>query len=129
VVQTPSEEAAWCAGLIDGEGSIGVYNGRLMLRCQMTDEPTIRALQARLGGTVRRQDRRPPRGASWMWFCRSRDLMEALKRMRPHMVTKAVEFDTAIKLLTNPLLGLAELDGLHATLKERKQRKRVRAPR
>lgn len=118
------EQDAWCAGLIDGEGSIGIYGGKIMLRVVMTDEHTIRTLQARLGGPVRRWERAAPRMTVWRWYCRSRDLLAVLKRLRPYLVTKAVEADAAIRLLTNPLVGLEEHEGIVQTLGARKQHQR-----
>jgi hypothetical protein len=118
---------AWCAGLFDGEGSIGIYRVherlRVSLRLAMTDEATVRHFRRVIGfGTVRRYERPAPRQPAWYWFSGRRcDVLSVLGRLRPFLITKASQADMALRFLRDPGLTRhdeATLAGLVATAKK-----------
>ena len=86
-------DIAWAAGLIDGEGSVKLYRGRIWLRVVMTDLPTIERLRLILGGTVHNHAYRPPRKRAWCWYCRSSEVEATLRKIRLFSVAKAAEID------------------------------------
>lgn len=108
----------WCAGLLDGEGSIGIYGDVVMVRIVMTHEATIRKVHEVLGvGTVRRWKPRPPRRPAWRWFAGGRrETAVVLARLRPYLVTKAAEADLALRFLRDAGLSSLDRKGLAAAV-------------
>jgi len=83
-VTTDPALLGWCAGLIDGEGSIGIYGQVVTLRIVMTDEPTLRRVRALLGGTMQRHADRLRRRPSWYWLAGGHRATQAiLLALRP----------------------------------------------
>lgn len=65
-----SDEAAWAAGIFEGEGSIYYYKAknRWTLQVQMTDEDVVRRLQEVLGcGSVTGPHFRKDWKPTWSW--------------------------------------------------------------
>lgn len=111
-------EAAWLAGIIDGEGCITItrqkpgsggrknWSYRLYLKVTMGDEATIRRILAIAGcGTVTVQKPKPGKGwnIAFTWWASSREALSILARTRPHLVTKSQEADIAAEWGRLPL--------------------------
>lgn len=122
----------WCAGLFDGEGSIGIYNQRsksryyLALRLAMTDERAVRRFRELIGlGTLEWQAARGHRLQSWSWFSSRRsDVAAILGTLLPHLVVKEKEVRLALRFLA------ADVDqhpGLWAAMRSCKTRHRTAA--
>jgi hypothetical protein len=127
------EQLAWCAGLIDGEGSIGLnyesYNvARLhvRLRCQMTSLSAIERLREVLGaGTVTKQVRKPPRQPAYAWYLQQPTAaIRVLEQLLPHLVVKRYEAQIALAFLKNPHLSREQKHVLHEECTRFKQRPR-----
>jgi hypothetical protein len=100
----------WCAGLLDGEGSIGIYGGNVQVRIVMTHEATIRRVHEVLGvGRIRRWRPRGIRRAAWRWYAGgSRSAHAVLTALRPLLVTKAAEADLALRFLRDQGLSAGD---------------------
>jgi len=101
---------AWAAGLIDGEGSIGFYGGRIHLRVVMTDEEPIRKLaQVFPESTVTWQGPRGHRKAAVKWYCRRRALGAVLGAILPHLTVKRSAAIRALRQLEiSPARGVCK---------------------
>lgn len=117
-------EIGWIAGLVDGEGCVGLMKVtgplRLVLRITMTDRRAPDRLQALVGGTVQPSTARPPRQPAWCWYCRQRDLPGLLRILLPHLVVKREEVEAALEYFRSPLSTPAELDRIRQTLRQHK---------
>lgn len=105
--QTSSAQMAWfgwAAGIIDGEGCIHLARpcGRsklwdLQVIVVNTNRPMLEKLSQLFGGNISRpradDTKRKP---VYRWYVRGDGAVEALKRMRPWLVTKAAQADVAI---------------------------------
>jgi len=104
-LETVREVRAWAAGLIDGEGSIGIYqhtirprpSWALQVTVGMTHRPTIERLHAMFGGYMRGVNRRSPRRRLWFWQVSSATAVRVVRLVRPWLVTKAEEADLALR--------------------------------
>ena len=83
-------EAAYIAGLIDGEGSIiRTKKGGLNFSVGMTNEEVIRFLTDHVGGSMRAVRLLPNRKQVWTWKMSKRRACEALlARIRPYLIVK-----------------------------------------
>lgn len=120
-------DLAWAAGLIDGEGHIGVGRwqpkyvgvrgkraGKLppcthMVRVsvEMTHEPTVRRLSEIFGGTVTTRQRQSRSGVglygrTWSWRVASRPVEPVLRALLPFLVTKRAEAEIALEIFDIP---------------------------
>ena len=96
---------AYFAGLIDGEGTIGVYafaSGmiRPIIKVDMTCEKTVKALHEHFGGYfgVKKIEAKTNRKQQWHWevtFLRAKAVCE---RIRPYLITKADNADAVLAL-------------------------------
>lgn len=93
---------AYFAGLIDGEGSIGLMRKggglRQRVKVNMTHEETVLALQRHFQiGTVRPRKRgKPHHKDQWVWTVYYYDARAVLTRILPFLITKR---DDAEKVL------------------------------
>lgn len=80
-------EAAWVAGLFEGEGSISFKaTSTVTLGLSSTDEDVITKLQSIVGGTIYHYTNRPERKPVWTWYLGERDkVAELLTAMLPHL--------------------------------------------
>ena len=97
---------AYFAGLIDGEGCIGLYRRsdkktdqyRAFIEVKMTCEQTVRALCSHFG--VGQFTYRPPQRegwkAQWRWRVTDAAARSVAVRISPHMITKKFEVDALI---------------------------------
>jgi hypothetical protein len=95
---------AYFAGLMDGEAYIGLPSKgrsgikRPTVRVNMTCEKTVRLLHQRLGG--RFATRKVPKGnkPQWEWRCTCGQAANALRAVRPYLITKADAADEILQL-------------------------------
>lgn len=97
-IAQPSDE--YFAGLIDGEGWIGMVRMKTVIQVQMTHEATVAALHNRYGGSF---VRRPPASARhkmvWRWEISGRTARRVLIAIRPFVITKKDDLEQAIRHL------------------------------
>jgi hypothetical protein len=86
-------EAAYAAGILDGEGSISltrVHKDRYpspQVSVASTDRELLEWLQARFGGSiVRKRTYKPHHSQSYDWKVTDRKALRVLKRVRPFLV-------------------------------------------
>lgn len=99
----PDAFAAWAAGLIDGDGSIGiaVMQGRYYTERVTVGQPTeghgaLLVLAEEFGGNVseRRREGRPP---FFHWSVHGPRANNLLRHVRPHLVQKAEQADVVLR--------------------------------
>lgn len=99
---TSETDYAWAAGIIDGEGHIGMtrckpgvnrratigYQIRISVR--MTHEPTVKKLRFLFGGTLNRVPSRNPQKhkESYAWYVGDLKTVEVLEKILPYLITK-----------------------------------------
>jgi len=91
---------AYFAGLIDGEGTVGIYKFssgaiRPIVKVNMTCEKTIIALHQHFGGYmgVQKIESIPNRKPQWHWEVTFKKAVEVCKSIRPYLITKASNAD------------------------------------
>lgn len=108
-MKIPTElESAWLAGLIDGEGFVGLsylkkkddpiryYVPRI--KVHMTHEETIRKL-GEFCGNVYENKAQKNCNQAWAWECGSADTLTILKLIQPFSVTKKRNIDLLIRFI------------------------------
>jgi len=121
-------ELGWVAGLIDGEGCLGIVNLqqlpiRFMLRVVMTDRRGPDRLKWLLGGTVRCQLKKAPRQPAWCWTCRQRTLVPLLKAVVSHLFIKCDEAAAVLQHLDAPLPTWEDAERLRRAMSLRKTKR------
>lgn len=110
--QITDTQAAWLAGIIDGEGCIAVMRQVradrpsvrywITLRISMVHYPTLENIQqitglskvhARKGSKPRQPNERQP----WYWNVASREAAAVLTRVLPFLVTKRIEAELTLE--------------------------------
>ncbi len=84
------EDKAYAAGLIDGEGTIGITkrDGPFISMSSTTPELTDK-MQSLFGGNITpRQPRQPTHKLAWVWQLRGRKALNALQLMGPYLLEK-----------------------------------------
>jgi len=106
-------DAAYIAGLFDGEGSVDfakrkekkrgkIYTvQRILMRIEMTDEPVLRWVHKKLGvGTVRKRNRSPSVKAHWkdrwIYSVRFREALYVCKILWPYAQVKLHKIEQII---------------------------------
>ena len=102
-------DAAYIAGLFDGEGSVDFkrrrekrgYVQNILMRIEMTDESVLNWVHETLGvGTVRKRNRSPSRKAhwkdAWVYSIRFRDALYVCKILWPYAQTKLHKIEQII---------------------------------
>ena len=102
-------EAAYIAGLFDGEGSIDFKKRKtkrgneqsILMRIEMTDESVLNWVQETLGvGTVRKRNRSPsikPHWKDrWVYSVRFRDALYVCKLLWPYAIVKLHKIEQII---------------------------------
>lgn len=106
---------AYFAGLIDGEGNIGVYQHnnapyppkvRPVIKVDMTCEKTVRALHAYFGGYCGPKKTRTRDRPQWRWEVTFQRAQDVAKAIRPYLITKADAADAVIAVVPRPHLRL-----------------------
>lgn len=102
---------AYCAGILDGEGSIGVQiakpnktrktnSYRVRVRVAMCDIGAITLLQELFGGSIKtRQPKNLRHRMSYDWIVRSLRAKDALTEMLPYLIIKRERAQIAIELI------------------------------
>lgn len=109
VKQMSATEAAYLAGLIDGEGSIIAVKrnqkGRITWRLQVASTTPVLlewciAITG-VGSIVKRKSTNPKHADSQWWQCYSWNAIEVLKRIMPYMILKKNKAQQAVNELSN----------------------------
>lgn len=99
MTQEEREQYAWLAGIIDGEGCIGIHRYRqargkgtgyqLRLTVGMTSKETIEQIKdlTRIG-TISAWQGKPPRKLKYTWTGNEQEAAGILRRCMPFLVTK-----------------------------------------
>ena len=120
-------QAAWAAGLIDGEGCISLIHHpaahfkkavsdryHLVLKVTMCCKKAVTFLHL-LFDTGSFSSRKPKKGErvseSFTWLCNARQAQQVLPIIRPYLVTKAAEADVALEFLALPLAARGGANG------------------
>jgi hypothetical protein len=127
-------DAAWLAGLIDGEGCISVVRQVrpdrpsvrywIQLRLQMTHFPTLERVQELTGiGKVHpRKSHVPEIGKQpWYWNVASREAADVLKAVLPYLVTKRIEAELAMEFWLLPRTFFPKGGAIPVTQAERER--------
>ena len=108
-------DAAWLAGIIDGEGCITItrqapgtdrrknWSYRLYVKVTMGHEPTVRRIATLVGCGAVTTWKPLKHNRSWTWWAASREALAVLTRIRPYLITKAEEADIAAEWGRLPL--------------------------
>jgi hypothetical protein len=94
-------DAAWAAGLFEGEGSIVLCNGRVRLQLRMCDDEPVRRLPKILGGRVYGPYENSSRDGHVrqpfvMWVAAGPEARYAFAAMRPWLSRRRVERYSAL---------------------------------
>lgn len=114
-INSGSHDLAWLAGIIDGEGCIGLYSGGngdgkshyLRLTVVNTDQPMLERAKAITGtGTIRvsRLTADKQRRQTWIWECNSGNAARVLSSVYPFLVTKQRQAQMALEFYHGPRL-------------------------
>jgi len=107
----PPLTAAYVAGLIDGEGCIGItvnnrrtkptYQARIDVGMSEKALPLLEALRRQYGGSLSKtRESTSAWGAAWRWALTSRaETTPFLRAIKPHLMLKAEQADLALRLL------------------------------
>lgn len=93
---------AYAAGIIDGEGSIGIYrnshNGQYQLRItvEMTKDEAIELLVGLFGGRLYTKPEKGNEKAKTSWLIFNSAAADAITELRPFLRVKAAQADTAL---------------------------------
>jgi hypothetical protein len=112
-------DAAYIAGLFDGEGSVDFARRKekrgnvqsILMRIEMTDENVLNWVHETLGvGTVRKRNRSPSRKAhwkdAWVYSVRFRDALHVCKILWPHAIVKLHKIEQIIDHYEPDIQGL-----------------------
>lgn len=99
------QDAAYIAGIIDGEGCIGIYGSHLGVHLSLTvivvstHRPLVEWLHGVTGiGHLRTDPPPKPRHRqSWRWTIRSKAAAGLLRSIRPRLIVKALQADFAVE--------------------------------
>lgn len=103
------EQSAYIAGMIDGEGSVGVwretrrgnksgYRYKGVVEVYNTDTRVLHFLKDVCGGYIAKKRKASKKNkASWKWACTQTKISELLKQVRPYMILKGEQADIVLK--------------------------------
>jgi len=125
---------AWCVGVFDCRGTIGMSRARsgrykMMVRAEGTCREKIERLQLILGkgtGTVRQCGPRPGKQPSWIWYCETSEQVRILRLMEPHLEEKRHDARLALEFLENHDLTSTQQDSIYQALQRSKPKLRNR---
>ena len=99
---------AYLGGMIDGEGSIGLYlrhaqSLRLRVQVANTNRDLLTWFQLHFGGIVSRGGQRhnPQHKALYMWFCDGENAVEIIRVVEPYLVIKGAQANLALEAWAN----------------------------
>jgi len=91
---TTTEKLAYCAGLVDGEGCVGMYlnshNGNYQLRIsvEMGDREGLKILDELFPGKWYYRPPLKPRREKWTWMLFNANAYKALIKLEPYLAIK-----------------------------------------
>ena len=94
---------AYAAGLIDGEGCIGLYhnshNGNYQLRItvEMVDKSGMEIISNLFKGKWYYKKAKKPRRARQIWMAFNRNAEDALQQLFPYLIVKRTQAELALK--------------------------------
>ena len=112
-VKITEQEWAYAAGMIDGDGHIGVWRQTPREECRWatpryyvdvdvvnTCYPLMEWLQSHFGGTIRGRKTISDRHTkSWHWRLPKSLILEFLQGIRPYLIVKTAQADLALQFL------------------------------
>src|SRR5690242_2978680 len=100
-----SEIHAYFAGLIDGEGNIGLHKRgpkrpnwlRPVIKVKMTDKSVVTALSETYGGKVNeRPPGKPHHKTQWLWKVENKTAKDTLDKIYPYLRVKRADADNLL---------------------------------
>jgi hypothetical protein len=119
---------SYLAGIIDGEGCIGVYKNRsngnhqLRITVEMVEEHALILLHEVFGGKCYRKKAKRPRRARRLWMVFNSQAASALIELRPYLQVKRKHADVALEANWIPSTRFVSL-----SIEENETRTRVNA--
>ena len=104
----PKDRLGWCAGFIDGDGSISILKNvgsrrghTVVIRVAVTSEAAAQELRRTFGtGIIRSYTRPPPRKRYWRWYVgKTADVQRVLSLLHPYLVVKQREAELALRFI------------------------------
>ena len=95
---------AYFAGLMDGEGNIGIYPQgkskrlRPCVKLNMTDKETVVAVAEFFGGNVSSKKVANGNKPQWHWSVTYKKASKIIRLLRPYLITKAAAADYVLSL-------------------------------
>lgn len=111
---------AWCAGIVDGEGSIFLEKAknrkqyRPSVTVVNTDYRILLRLKDILGGGIllaKRRKVRPNRLTCWSWYSKGKSAVDVLEKIIPYLVSKREKAE--IVLLYARTVGIKPIDNAY----------------
>jgi len=96
-----SDILQWVGGHLDGDGSIGIYDGRLrvMVQKSVKAQKVVDRLQHFFGGSViRNPSKHPTREDRVQWVLRAKKAQDFAAIIAPYTITKRPQFAAVAKL-------------------------------
>ena len=99
-------DAAWSAGLFDGEGCVGVYyygpTLGLTVQFGMTDLEPLEKLCTLWGGSIHKLGCRSTGAQVWHWTVRGKPALAMLEQMLPYLTNKREQARVALEYPPSP---------------------------
>lgn len=103
-------QAAYLAGIIDGEGTIGIYGNNpsnpgsyhVVLIINNTSEPLLDTLKGWIGGSKTRTGGGPPdpmHAQNWQLVLWQHRAAQVIRQCRPYLIIKAAQADLALEFI------------------------------
>lgn len=95
-------DAAYLAGIIDGEGSVILYKRREVVAVMLTVSNTAKQLldwiadKTGVGAVCSQYKETEKRKATWFWRCNADAAESVLQQIRPYLVLKSAQADLAL---------------------------------
>lgn len=83
-----SEDIAWAAGILEGEGTFHAKGNSPRVFCEMTDEDVLIKLQSIFGGTITKQKLRNNWKQTWRWGVYGSNAQVAMELIRPYLLSR-----------------------------------------
>lgn len=99
---------SYFAGLIDGEGTVGVYpykqasKMRPVIKLNMTCQKTVLAIHAHFGGSFMPKKVYNGNLPQWHWIVTFNKAIDVAEAIRPYLITKAAMADKILSCQRKP---------------------------
>lgn len=91
----------WCAGIVDGEGHVGLIKSHNQRRPTVavgnTDYRIVEILYHNFGGYISLQPKRENRLPCWVWFLKGKEVVLFLEKIQDCLVSKKEVVDIVLK--------------------------------